>query len=92
MFTWNETAEVDETPEATDETTDMDPEFETELDDKYHAYSNGERSLEDIQNEKEELMRMREELIKYKEAQESDSSETDDDDDPEKVLALRRHR
>ena len=36
---------------------------------------------------------MREELMKYKEAQETDSSETDDeDDDPEKVLTLRRQR
>lgn len=38
-------------------------------------------------------MQVREELMKYKEAQEADSSETDDgDEDSEKVLTLRRHR
>ena len=38
-------------------------------------------------------MQMREKLIKYKETQEADSSETDDgDEDPEKVLTLRRQR
>ena len=31
--------------------------------------------------------------MKYKESQEADSSETDDEnEDPEKVLTLRRHR
>ena len=51
------------------------------------------RSLEDIQREKEELLQMREELIRYKESQEADTTETDDgNEDPEKVLTLRRHR
>lgn len=87
----SETTEVNETPEVSDETEGMDADFEAELDGKCEKYSNGERSLEDIQRDKEELMQMREELMKYKEAQEADSSETDDED-PEKVLTLRRQR
>lgn len=93
MAELSETTEVNETPEASDETDGMDADFEVELDGKCEEYSSGERSLEDIQRDKEELMQMREELMKYKEAQEGDSSETDDEDeDPEKVLTLRRQR
>lgn len=85
--------EVNETPEVSEETEGMDADFEAELDGKCEKSSSGERSLEDMQRNKEELMQMREKLMKYKEAQEADSSETDDeDDDPEKVLTLRRQR
>ena len=93
MSELSETTEVNETSEMSDETEGMDADFEAELDGKCEEYSSGERSLGDIQRDKEELMQMREELMKYKEAQETDSSETDDeDDDPEKVLTLRRQR
>lgn len=91
MSELSETTEVNEAPEVSDDTEEMDADFESELDGKCEEYSSGERTLEDIQRDKEELMQMREELMKYKEAQESDSSETDDAD-PEKVLTLRRQR
>ncbi len=91
MSELSETTEVNETSEISNE--GMDADFEPEFDGKCEEYSSGERSLEDIQRDKEELMQMREELMKYKESQETDSSETDDeDDDPEKVLTLRRQR
>ena len=89
----NETTEVNETFEMSDETEGMDAGFEAELDGKCVEYSSGERSIEDIRRDKEGLMQVREELMRYKEAQETDSSETDDeDDDPEKVLTLRKQR
>lgn len=89
----SENTEVNETPECTDETEGMDSDFEAELDGKCEEYTSGERSLEDIQRDKEELMQMREDLMRYKESQESDVSETEDgDEDPEKVLTLRRQR
>ncbi len=86
----SETTEVNETSEVSDETEGMDSDFEAELDSKCEEYTNEGRSLEDIQRDKEELMQMREELMKYKESQETEGSETDDDEDPEKVLTLRR--
>ena len=93
MAELSETTEANEAPEASDETEGMDADFEAELDGKCEEYSSGERSLEDIQRDKEELMQMREELMKYKEAQEADFSDADDEDeDPEKVLVLRRQR
>ena len=93
MAELSEITEVNETSEVSGETEGMDADFEAELDGKCEEYSSGERSLEDIQKDKEELMQMREKLIKYKETQEADSSETDDgDEDPEKVLTLRRQR
>ena len=89
----NENTEVKETPEVSDETEDMDSEFEAELDSKCENYISEGRSLEDIQRDKAELLKMREELMKYKESQEAETSEADDEDeDPEKVLTLRRHR
>lgn len=88
----SENTEVNETPENNSETEGIDSDFEAELDGKCEEYTNGERTLEDIQRDKEELMQMREELMRYKESQEFDSSESDGEDDPEKVLALRRHR
>lgn len=93
MSEFSETTEVNETREVSDETDGMDADFEAELDSKCEEYTSEGRSLEDIQRDKEELMQMREELMKYKESQEADTSEADDEDeDPEKVLALRRHR
>lgn len=89
----SETTEVNEAPESLDETEGMDSDFEAELDSKCEEYTSEGRSLEDIQRDKEELMQMREELIRYKESQEADTTETDDgNEDPEKVLTLRRHR
>ncbi len=86
----SETTEVNETPESLDETEGMDSDFEAELDSQCEEYTSEGHSLEDIQRDKEELMQMREELIRYKESQEADTTETDDGD--EKVLTLRRHR
>lgn len=60
----SETTEVNETPESLDETEGMDSDFEAELDSKFEEYTSEERSLEDIQRDKEELMQMREELIR----------------------------
>lgn len=89
----SENTEVNETPEVSDETEGMDSDFEAELDSKCEEYTNEGRSLEDIQRDKEELLQMREELMKYKESQEAETSEADDEnEDPEKVLTLRRHR
>lgn len=93
MSVFSENTEVNENPEVADETEGMDADFEAELDGKCEEYTSEGRSLEDIQRDKEELMQMREELMKYKETQEADGSETDDEnEDPEKVLTLRRHR
>lgn len=93
MSEFSENTEVNETPEVSDETEGMDADFEAELDSKCEEYTSEGRSLEDIQRDKEELMQMREELMKYKKCQEADSSETDDEnEDPEKVLTLKRHR
>lgn len=89
----SETTEVTETPEVFDENEGMDSEFEAELDSKCEEYTAEGRSLEDIQRDKEELMQMREELMKYKEFLEAETSEADDgDEDPKKVLTLKRHR
>lgn len=88
----SENTEVNETPENNSEMEGIDSDFEAELDGKCEEYTSGERTLEDIQRDKEELMQMREELMRYKESQEFDSSESDGEDDPETVLALRRHR
>lgn len=86
----NETTEVNKTPESLNETEGMDSDFEAELDNKCEEYASEGRSLEDIQRDKEELMQMRRELIKYKESQEADTTDTDDgDENPEKVLTLR---
>lgn len=93
MPEFSETTEVIETTEVSDETQGMDSDFEAELDSKCEEYTSEGRSLEDIQRDKEELLQMREELTKYKESQDVETSEADDeDDDPEKVLTLRRHR
>ena len=51
MAELSETTEVNETPEASDETEGMDADFEAELDGKCEEYSSGERSLEDIQRD-----------------------------------------
>lgn len=89
----SENTEVNETLESLDETEGMDSDFEAELDSKYEEYTSEGRSLDDIQRDKEELIQVREKLIKYKESQEADTTDTDDGDaDPEKVLTLRRHR
>lgn len=87
----NESNEVNETSEVSEEVEEMDSEFETELDSKCDEYTREGRSFEDIQRDKEELLQMREELMKYKETQESDPPD-DEDGDPEKVLKLTRHR
>lgn len=93
MIEFSETTEVNETTEVSDETESMDSDFEAGLDSKCEEYTSEGRFLEDIQRDKEELLQMREKLMKYKEAQNAETSEDDDgDDDPEKVLTLRRHR
>lgn len=89
MSEFSETTDVKETTETTDESETLDSDFESELDSKYEEYNSGERTIEDIQKEKEELMSMREELMKYKDGQESDASD-DEDDQPQKVLKMRR--
>lgn len=90
-----EESEFNEATEATDipdEAEEMDEDFEAELDSKWDSYNGESRSLEDIQRDKEELHQMREALIKYKESQESDSVEGEDDEKPQKVLKMIRHR
>lgn len=85
--------EFSETTEVLDETEDMDSDFEAELGSKCEEYTSEGRSLGDIQRDKEELLQMREELMKYKESRDAEASEADDEDDvSEKVFTLRRHR
>ena len=76
------------TSDASDETEDIDADFESELDDNYENFSGEGRSAEDIQREKEKYLQMREQLIKYKDSEESD----DDDSIREKVLVLKRRK
>lgn len=94
MLETGETTEVKETAEVSDEAEDMDPELEAELDGKCEEYMSGRRSPEDIRRDREELSQMKEELLnKYQEFLEAKASEADDgDEDPEKVLVLRRYR
>lgn len=92
MKEFSETTEANKDSEVTDKTENMDSDFEAELDSKCEEYTSEGRSLEDIQRDKEELMQLREELIKYKESQEAETSEDDEDEGPQKVLTLRRHR
>ena len=89
----SETTEVNKALESLNENEGMASDFEAELDSKCEEYTSEGRSLEDIQRDKEELMQMREKLVRYKESQEANTTETDDGDaDPEKVLTLRPHR
>lgn len=89
----SETTEVNKISEMSDETEGMDADFEAELDGKCEECSSRERSIEDIQIDKEGLMQMCEELMKYKEARKTDFSETDNENDaPEKAFTLRRQR
>lgn len=81
--------EVNELTEQASKIEKMDFSFEAELNSKYEEYTNGRHSFTDFQKDKEELLQIREELLKYKELLENDSS---DEDDPEKVLKLVKHR
>lgn len=76
------------TSDASDKTEDIDADFESELDDNYENFSGEGRSVEDIQREKEKYIHLREQLIKYKDSEESD----DDDSIREKVLVLKRRK
>lgn len=67
----------------------IENEFQTELNRKYDNYANRKYSLEDIQRDKEKLLKLREELIRYKESKETDSTE---DEEPQKVLKFTRYR
>ena len=87
-----ETTELNKAHGSLNETEGMDYDFEAELDRKCEEYMSEGRSLEDIQRDKEELMQIREKLVRHKELREADTTETGDGDaDSEKVLALRRH-
>ena len=91
MSGFSETIEINKTTEVSDETEGMDFSFEAELDSKCEEYTSKGRSLEDIQREKEELMQMKEVLIKYKDLQGTEFFDADDgDEDSKKVLILRR--
>jgi len=70
----------------------LDEDLEVDLDCKCDEYMSEGRSPENIRCDKEELIQMREDLMKYKESLESDSTKDDEDEDPEKVLkrTLRR--
>ncbi len=92
IYEGGEVNEATETADTSNETEDMDEDFEAELDSKCESYTSEGRSLEDIQRDKEELYQMREELMKYKESQESDSVDGEEDEDPQKVLRMTRHR
>lgn len=90
-----EASEVSEVPEVKERDKDIetvDADFESELDGKYDEYLSGKSKEELLQMrsdaisyQKEELVKLRDELMKMKE---SDS----DDSDPERVLKLTRHR
>ena len=85
-------SEVSEAKEQGKDIETMDADFESELDGKYDEYLSGKSKEELLQmrseaisHQKEELVKLRDELMKMKE---SDS----DDSDPERVLKLTRHR
>lgn len=84
--------EVSEVKERDRDIETVDADFESELDEKYDEYLSGKSKEELLQmrsdaisHQKEELVKLRDELMKMKE---SDS----DDSDPERVLKLTRHR
>lgn len=87
-----EASEVPEVKERDKDIETVDADFESELDGKYDEYLSGKSKEELLQMrsdaisyQKEELVKLRDELMKMKE---SDS----DDSDPERVLKLTRHR
>lgn len=84
--------EVSEVKERDKDIETVDADFESELDGKYDEYLSGKSKEELLQMrsdaisyQKEELVKLRDELMKMKE---SDS----DDSDTERVLKLTRHR
>lgn len=87
-----EASEVSEVKEHDKDIETVDSDFESELDGKYDEYLSGKSKeelmqmrSEAISHQRDELVKLRDELMKMKE---SDS----DDSDPERVLKLTRHR
>ena len=86
--------EVSEGQEAEKKEDSIDSDFEGELDGKYDEYLNGKSKEELMQMrsearnyQREELIKMRDELLKMKEGDDSE-----DDTDPQKVLKRTLHR
>lgn len=77
--------EINEAKEFNNDNENIEPDFDSELDSRYDDYLNGKS--------KEELIEMREQLLKQKEMQEAESADdTDDDEDSEPELVLKRTR
>lgn len=79
--------EINEAKEFDNDNENIEPDFDSELDSRYDDYLNGKS--------KEELIEMREQLLKQKEMQEAESADDTDDDEnsePELVLKRTRHR
>ena len=78
--------DVNEAKEENSDVEEIDQDFDRELDSRYDDYLKGKS--------KEELIEMREQLLKQKEMQEAeaadDSGDADDDEDSEPVLVLKR--
>lgn len=86
--------EVSEGQETEKKEDSIDSDFEGELDGKYDEYLNGKSKEELMQMrsearnyQREELIKMRDELLKMKEGDDSE-----DDTDPQKVLKRTLHR
>lgn len=86
--------EVSEGQEIEKKEDSIDSDFEGELDGKYDEYLNGKSKEELMQMrsearnyQREELIKMRDELLKMKEGDDSE-----DDTDPQKVLKRTLHR
>lgn len=86
--------EISEAKDTTEEEDVLDSDFEGELDGKYDEYLNGKSKEELLQmrNEarsyqREELIKMRDELLKLKEGDDSE-----DDTDSQKTLKRTLHR
>ena len=86
--------EVSEEQETEKKEDSNDSDFEGELDGKYDEYLNGKSKEELMQMrsearnyQREELIKMRDELLKMKEGDDSE-----DDTDPQKVLKRTLHR
>ena len=84
--------EVSEVKEHDKDVETVDADFESELDGKYDEYLSGKSKEELLQmrseaisHQREELVKLRDELMKMKES-------GSDDSDPERVLKLTRHR
>lgn len=95
-----EIKEINETSQVDSSSGSMDADFEAELDSKVDEYNNKSsydtenKTLEELKQDRLDLLyTRREELLQYKQMQEANFLDSDDEDeDPEKVLVLKRTR